>query len=45
MLIQSPCTGSENKENTASLFADRGKVLQNPHHPRTKNKPSEDRDA
>jgi hypothetical protein len=36
MLIQSPFLGSENKENPATSFADRGKVLQNPHPARTK---------
>jgi hypothetical protein len=35
MLIQSPFTGSENKENPTISSADRGKVMQNPHHPRT----------
>jgi len=36
MLIQSPLTVAENKENQDIPLADRGKVLQNPHHPRTK---------
>jgi hypothetical protein len=36
MLIQSPFPGSENKENQAIPSADSGKVLQNPHHTRTK---------
>jgi hypothetical protein len=36
MLIQSPFTDSENKENPATRSANSGKVLQNPHHPRTK---------
>jgi hypothetical protein len=36
MLIQSRFTGSENKENPVIPPADSGKVLQNPHHPRTK---------
>jgi len=36
MLIQSPFTGSENKENQGVRSANSGKPLQNPHHPRTK---------
>jgi hypothetical protein len=36
MLIQSPFPDSENKENKPLPSADSGKVLQNPHHPRTK---------
>jgi hypothetical protein len=36
MLIQSPFTDPENKQNPAIPSADSGKVLQNPHHPRTK---------
>jgi len=36
MLIQSPFTDSENKENPAIHSADSGKVLQNPHPTRTK---------
>jgi len=35
MLIQSPFHDSEKKENTALRSAESGKVLQNPHHPRT----------
>jgi hypothetical protein len=36
MLIQSPFPDSENKENSPLPSANSGKVLQNPHHPRTK---------
>jgi len=36
VLIQSPFTGSENKENKAVPSANSGKPLQNPHHLRTK---------
>jgi hypothetical protein len=35
MLIQSPFSGSENKENPAIQSADSGRLQQNPHHPRT----------
>jgi hypothetical protein len=34
MLIQSPFTDAENKQNPATPSADSGKLLQNPHHPR-----------
>jgi hypothetical protein len=36
MLIQSSFPKSENKEDKAVRAADRGKVRQNAHHPRTK---------
>jgi hypothetical protein len=36
MLIQSPFSGSENKENPATPSADSGKVLQNPQPPRNR---------
>jgi hypothetical protein len=39
MLIQSPFTGSENKENPATDLADSGKVLQNPQPPRNRSDP------
>jgi hypothetical protein len=39
MLIQSPFTDSENKQNPATHSADSGKLLQNPHHPRTNLEP------
>jgi hypothetical protein len=36
MLIQSRPTGADSKELQQDSSADSGKVLQNPHHPRTK---------
>jgi hypothetical protein len=36
MLIQSPLSVTENKDNQGVPLADCGKVVQNPHHPRTK---------
>jgi hypothetical protein len=38
MLIQSPFPDSENKQNPATHSADSGKLLQNPHRPRTNKK-------
>ena len=36
MLIQSPSSSAENKQNLGTHSADRGKILRNPHLPRTK---------